>query len=144
MGYRGLRGLATYRGMVLVAAFGGVGAGGNAYAVDEPDPSASLKEIVVVGTTPVPGLRVNADKVPGNVQTLYSSDLTKGTGTADLLNSMSAQLGSVSFNDNSADPFQPDVLYRGFEASPILGTPQGLAVYQNGVRINEAFGDSVN
>lgn len=144
MGYRGLRGLATYRGMVLVAAFGGVGAGGNAYAVDEPDPSASLKEIVVVGTTPVPGLRVNADKVPGNVQTLYSSDLTKGSGTPDLLKSMSSQMGSINFNDNSADPFQPDVLYRGFEASPVLGTPQGLAVYENGVRINEAFGDSVN
>src|SRR6202021_3284421 len=30
------------------------------------------------------------------------------------------------------------------EASPVLGTPQGLAVYQNGVRINEAFGDTVN
>lgn len=136
--------LAGRRRMALAATFVGVGISGGAYAVDEPEQSPSLKEIVVVGTTPVPGMRINADKVPGNVQTLYSSDLTKGTGTADLLNSMSAQLGSVSFNDNSADPFQPDVLYRGFEASPILGTPQGLAVYQNGVRINEAFGDSVN
>ena len=26
----------------------------------------------------------------------------------------------------------------------MLGTPQGLAVYQSGVRINEAFGDTVN
>ena len=26
----------------------------------------------------------------------------------------------------------------------MLGTPQGLAVYQNGVRINEAFGNTVN
>ncbi len=26
----------------------------------------------------------------------------------------------------------------------MLGTPQGLAVYQNGVRINEVFGDTVN
>ena len=29
-------------------------------------------------------------------------------------------------------------------ASPVAGTPQGLAVYQNGMRINEAFGDTVN
>ena len=50
----------------------------------------------------------------------------------------------MSVNDNLNDPFQPDILYRGFEASPVLGTPQGLAVYQNGVRINEAFGDTVN
>ena len=144
MRYRGLGGLTGHRGMVLAVTFVGVGVSCGAYAANEPDQSPSLAEIVVVGTTPVPGMRINADKVPGNVQTLYSSDLTKGTGTADLLNSMSMQLGSVNFNDNSADPFQPDVLYRGFEASPILGTPQGLAVYQNGVRINEAFGDSVN
>lgn len=144
MNYRSRRWRAAHRGIVLAATFVGAGAGGGAYAVEEPDQSTSLKEIVVVGTTPVPGLRVDADKVPGNVQTLYSSDLTKGTGTPDLLNSMSSQLGSINFNDNSADPFQPDVLYRGFEASPVLGTPQGLAVYENGVRINEAFGDSVN
>src|SRR5262249_58663867 len=29
-------------------------------------------------------------------------------------------------------------------ASPTVGTPQGLAVYQNGVRVNEIFGDTVN
>jgi hypothetical protein len=34
--------------------------------------------------------------------------------------------------------------HRGFTASPAPGTPQGLAVYQNGVRINESFGDVVN
>ena len=28
--------------------------------------------------------------------------------------------------------------------SPLLGLPQGLAVYQNGVRLNEPFGDTVN
>ena len=42
------------------------------------------------------------------------------------------------------NPFQPDVAYRGFVASPTVGVPQGLAVYQNGVRVNEAFGDTVN
>jgi iron complex outermembrane recepter protein len=108
-----------------------------------PGPAAPLPEIVVIGTTPVPGLHVDADKVPGNVQSLFSADLAKD-GAANLTGSMNSQLGSVNINDTSGDPFQPDILYRGFEASPILGTPQGLAVYQNGVRINEAFGDSVN
>src|SRR2546425_9990472 len=41
-------------------------------------------------------------------------------------------------------PFQPDISYRGFAASPLLGTPQGISVYQDGVRINEPFGDTVN
>ena len=54
------------------------------------------------------------------------------------------QVPSVFINDTSVNPFQPDVQYRGFMASPTVGVPQGLAVYQNGVRINEAFGDTVN
>ena len=113
----------------------------SAWAGDED--SRVLQQIVVVGTTPVPGMTVPADKVPGNAQTLYSMDLRQD-GSASLITGLSGRLGSVNLNDSTADPFQPDILYRGFEASPALGTPQGLAVYQNGVRINEAFGDTVN
>ena len=105
---------------------------------------AAIDEIVVVATTPVPGMTVNVDKVPGNVQTLRASDLGSLDGFPSLTNGLSSHLGSVNINDTLADAFQPDILYRGFEASPVLGTPQGLAVYQNGVRINEAFGDTVN
>ncbi len=39
---------------------------------------------------------------------------------------------------------QQDVQFRGFSASPLLGLPQGLSVYVNGVRFNEIFGDTVN
>jgi iron complex outermembrane recepter protein len=106
-------------------------------------PTWAIDEIVVVGTTPVPGMTVNVDKVPGNVQTLRAGDLSQG-GSPSLIDGMSTRFGSVNINDTLADAFQPDILYRGFEASPVLGTPQGLAVYQNGVRINEAFGDTVN
>src|SRR5882757_1904253 len=107
-------------------------------------PSAwAIDEIVVVGTTPVPGLSLNIDKVPGNVQTLRSRDLTQD-GNASFIDALNTRIGSVNINDALADAFQADILYRGFEASPVLGTPQGLAVYQNGVRINEAFGDTVN
>jgi iron complex outermembrane receptor protein len=112
-------------------------------AQQAPQDTHSLDEIVVVGVTPVPGFKVDKDKIPGNIQTLRSSDLTRN-GAANVLNALDQQVGAVNFNDTAADPFQPDVLFRGFEASPVLGTPQGLAVYQNGVRINEAFGDTVN
>ncbi|HLZ99475.1 MAG TPA: TonB-dependent receptor [Steroidobacteraceae bacterium] len=97
----------------------------------------------MIGTTPVPGMKIDVDKVPGNVQSVSAVDLTQH-GTASLTGALADRLGSVSISDSLADPFQPDILYRGFAASPVLGTPQGLAVYQNGVRINEAFGDSVN
>ncbi len=36
------------------------------------------------------------------------------------------------------------MFYHGFEASPLQGTPQGLAVYVNGARFNSPFGDTVN
>jgi iron complex outermembrane receptor protein len=108
-----------------------------------PAYAQTLQQIVVVGTTPVPGMAVDVDKVPGNIQSLFASDIRRdeALGVAEAL---SIHLGSVNINDTLADAFQPDILYRGFEASPVLGTPQGLAIYQNGVRINEAFGDTVN
>ena len=115
--------------------------------VDADDTGASGRDqelqTVVVAATAIPGAVIDADKVPGNVQTLSAADLTRDS-SASLTHAMDSQLGSININDTLDDPFQPDILFRGFEASPVLGTPQGLAVYQNGVRINEAFGDTVN
>ncbi len=105
--------------------------------------SASLQKIVVIGATPVPGVGIDAAKVPTNVQSIDASDL-KRDGTASLTAALNSRLGSISITDTLADPFQPDIFYRGFEASPVLGASQGLAVYENGARINEAFGDAVN
>ena len=47
-------------------------------------------------------------------------------------------------SDAQGNIYQRNLQYRGFEASPVNGVAQGLAVYQNGVRINESFGDIVN
>jgi len=105
--------------------------------------SIALPTVEVIATSPLPGVGIDRDKVPANVQSLNSSDLTR-EGTPSLIDSLADQAGSVNVNANLNDPFQPDIVYRGFAASPVLGTPQGLAVYQNGVRVNEAFGDTVN
>jgi iron complex outermembrane recepter protein len=102
----------------------------------------ALQEVVVTAT-PIPGTTINLDLVPGNVQILNAADLSR-EGSPSLTQALNSNLSSININDDEDDPFQPDILYRGFEASPVLGTPQGLAVYQNGVRINEAFGDTVN
>ncbi len=110
-------------------------------AADQP--YANLPTITVIGTTPLPGPGIDADKVPANVQSLSSGDLRR-EGSPSLLTGALDQLGGVSFANNNNDPFQPNLLFRGFTASPVLGTPQGLAVYQNGVRVNEGFGDTVN
>lgn len=114
-----------------------------AVRADEPPAGSQPLPAVVVQATAIAGAPIDIDKVAGNVQVLSAADLSR-SGTASLTGSMNSQLSSVSVNDDADDLFQPDILYRGFEASPVLGTPQGLAVYQNGVRINEAFGDTVN
>ncbi len=103
----------------------------------------ALPEVVIVGTTPLAGTGIDTDKLPINIQSVTAADLSR-SGTASLISAVDGGLGSVNINDNLDDPFQPDILFRGFKASPVLGTPQGLAVYQNGVRINEAFGDTLN
>jgi iron complex outermembrane receptor protein len=105
--------------------------------------SQPREEIIVVGTTPLPGTKIDVDKLPYTVQTIRAPDLQR-EGTASIITTLNDQLGSVNIDDDLDDPFQPDILLRGFEASPVLGTPEGLAVYQNGVRINEAFGDNLN
>jgi len=113
-----------------------------AHAAETPNIGQALPTIVVTATA-IPGTTLDIDKIPGNVQVLSAADLTRD-GSASLTTALNSTLSSININDDLDDPFQPDILYRGFEASPVLGTPQGLAVYQNGVRINEAFGDTVN
>jgi iron complex outermembrane receptor protein len=102
----------------------------------------SLPEITVIGITPFSG-GIDADKVPANVHGFLGTDLSRN-GMPTLAGTLERNLGSVTINDVQGSVAQPDIAYRGFDASPVLGTPQGLAVYQNGVRINEAFGDAMN
>jgi len=99
--------------------------------------------IDVVGTTPLPGLDVPLSQSPYNVQSFPSRMISREhtTGVAQFLD---WNANSVTLTSPSGNEFQPDVSFRGFAASPLLGTPQGLSVFQDGVRINEAFADVVN
>jgi iron complex outermembrane receptor protein len=86
---------------------------------------------------------IERDKVPSNTQVLTSADFSHDRSTS-FLEGLGQYLPGVFIGDQSGNQFQRDVNYRGFSASPVPGTPQGLAVYQNGVRINESYGDIVN
>ncbi len=129
--------------VVALTAIGSVTSFGGVACAADAGPSVESLEEVVIQTTPLPGPGVDLDEVPGNVQVLSAGDISR-QGTASLTSALDTGLSSININDDLDDPFQPDILYRGFEASPVLGTPEGLAVYQNGVRINEAFGNTVN
>ena len=108
-----------------------------------PDTTIALPEVEVVATSPLPGGGEDADKIPAMVQTVPAEDFAR-TNSPSVTDTLQQQIpGAVSIDVNGND-FAQDLRYRGFVASPIQGTPQGLAVYQNGIRVNEAFGDTVN
>ena len=97
----------------------------------------------VQSSVPADSSMIDRDKVPANTQVLTSADFSHDRSTS-FLDGLSQSLPGVFIGDQSGNQFQRDVNYRGFVASPVQGTPQGLAVYQNGVRINESYGDVVN
>ena len=110
-----------------------------------PAPAASteLPAVEVVGTTPLPGIGLSRNQIAAPVQTAASKDIER-SGALDLSDFMNRRLGSVYVNEMQGNPFQMDVSYRGYTASPLLGTQQGLSVYVDGVRMNQPFGDVVS
>ncbi|THJ53051.1 TonB-dependent receptor [Burkholderia sp. LS-044] len=106
-------------------------------------PAVTLPTVVVVGTTPLLGIGTPLQKVPANVQTVRAAELD-AQHRATLADFFAANLQSVTISEAQGNPYQTDVNYRGFTASPLLGTPQGLSVFVDGVRVNEPFGDVVN
>lgn len=92
---------------------------------------------------PMPGLALTKEEIPGNVQSLTAKDI-KEAHTLTITDLMNQKLQSVTVNDYQSNPFQMDLQYRGFTASPQLGTAQGISVFLDGIRVNEPFGDVVN
>jgi len=102
-----------------------------------------VPRLVVYPTSPIAGSGIDPDKVPASVNVVDTNQIAR-TGSLNIADALQQQVPGIIVNEVTGNPFQPDVQFRGFVASPVAGTPQGLAVYQNGVRINEAFGDTVN
>lgn len=104
---------------------------------------AQLPPVEVISVGPLPGLGIPKDQVAANVQSATAADIAR-RNALDLADFMNRSLGSVNINALQNNPFQPDVNFRGFTASPLLGTPQGLSVFLDGVRLNQPFGDVVS
>ena len=112
------------------------------FQVQAQDNQADVEKITVYGQSPLSFVSGLTEYSPAS-QTIDADalDVDNGNSLARILDN---QLVSVSINDVQNNPFQADLQYRGFTASPLLGLPQGLAVYFNGTRFNEPFGDTVN
>ena len=93
--------------------------------------------------TPVAGVGINVDKVPASINAVGAAQIAR-TNLLNIADALQQHVPGLIVSDTTGNPFMPDVQFRGFVASPVAGTSQGLAVYQNGMRINEAFGDTVN
>lgn len=109
-----------------------------AAGADAPD----MPVVVVVGTTPLPGIGLPKEQVAAAVQSADADDIER-SGALDLSDFLNRSLGGVHVNETQGNPLMMDVNYRGYTASPLLGTPQGLSVYMDGVRLNQPFGDVV-
>jgi len=110
-----------------------------------PRATRNVRRVYVYPTAPTPtaGVGMDVDKVPAAINAVGAGQIAR-TDSFDIGVALQQHVPGVILSDTTGNPFMPDVQFRGFVASPVSGTPQGLAVYQNGMRINEAFGDTVN
>jgi len=105
--------------------------------------TSATEQVVVYGPLSGSGVGLQPGMVAAQVQSLSSAQIEVLHGTT-LLDSLDARVAGVSLSDTQGNAIFQNVRYHGFEASPLQGNAQGLAVYQNGIRLNEAFGDTVN
>jgi iron complex outermembrane recepter protein len=114
----------------------------------EPNTTIQLDEVEVKAKrsriiTPLPGVPIDKATATTNIQSATAKEIEE-TKALNITEFMNGNMQSVTTNDYAGNPFQQDLNFRGFTASPAIGTPQGISVYLDGVRINEAFGEVVN
>ena len=99
-------------------------------------------DVNIISVTPVQGSGISLDRVPSNIQIIRKSDLDekKNFSVVETLNRKAA---GISISNLNSSPMQNDINFRGYVAGPLLGTAQAMAIYQNGMRVNEAFGEVV-
>jgi len=111
--------------------------------VGDNQPVSKLAPVTVIGVSPLIGSGIDRDSAPVQTRVLTSTDISRD-GTPDMLKALNQQAAGVALDSAAGNPFQPTFFYHGFAASPLQGTPQGLAVYVNGMRFNQPFGDTVD
>ena len=104
--------------------------------------AAQASRVEVVAATPLAGTDLPLDEIPAPVQTASAKNIQQ-SGSLDLTDLLNQRLASVNINQNAENPYEPDINYRGYTASGLLGTPEGISVYLDGVRQNQPFGDIV-
>lgn len=86
-------------------------------------------------------LSTASEQMPASVQALNLPLVIPGPTAAV---SALGELPGISTYDDVGSPLQPELEVRGFTVSPVVGRPQGVNVFLNGVRVNEADAQEVN
>lgn len=96
--------------------------------------SRRSSEIVVTA----PGGDIHLDRAEG----LAAVEI-EASGPPSVFEALTRSIPGISLQDAQSNPFQPNLVYHGFTISPLQGHAQGLAVYVDGARFNQPFGDTV-
>ena len=102
--------------------------------------NVSVEKIEVYSTTPLRGIGLPLYKVPANIQYASPKAINDQTGVS-IADYMNNNMQGVTVTELGGNPWQPEINFRGYSSSPLLGNPQGLSTYVDGVRVNEPFGD---
>jgi iron complex outermembrane recepter protein len=106
-----------------------------------PQDTTTLAPVVVTGVR-LPTVRELARGLAGRTASLDARDLD-ARGVRSLADALE-QLPGVTTSDELGATAQMDVSLRGFQVSPVIGVPQGVTVYVDGVRANEPDAHEVN
>ncbi|MDB5860712.1 MAG: TonB-dependent receptor [Ramlibacter sp.] len=123
--------------LALAAVAGAIAAGAQAQVVH------TLPPVEVIQQMPLPGFEIPRALYPGNAQQAGAAGMREA-GAGTLPEFMNRRLVGVTASEVQGSPFQVDISYRGQRLSPLLGAPQGLSLYLDGVRMNQPFGDVVS
>lgn len=99
-----------------------------------------IKNISVYSGTPLPGIGLPLNKVPANIQMADPKGIKNQAGVS-IADYMMNNMQGVTVSEMGGNPWQPEINFRGYSSSPLLGNSQGLSTYIDGVRVNEPFGD---
>ena len=89
-----------------------------------PPADRPVFKVEVIETTPLPGLDLKPEQMPAPVQTAVGADI-EASGALDVSDFLNRRFNGVFVNEMQGNPFQPDLNYRGYTASPLLGHAAG-------------------
>ncbi len=122
---------------VFLAVVGVIAATSTVYAADK---AIKADTVTVYSGTPLPGIGLPLNRIPANIQIADPKGVANQAGVS-IADYMSNNMQGVSVTDMTGSPWQPEINFRGYSSSPLLGNSQGLSTYIDGVRVNEPFGD---